>query len=339
MHAEHTEETFRIPVIERAFFFHRAVVGEERMRHILGAYIGDVALVKRDRHGARDQRRDFADRLFYHLRGHIVPVALIKLSGRCKRQLVEQFACAPVQNQLQQKCVAGAEQLHAGRFINAARFDADKAVFDQMQSDADTVPAADLVRHSHRGERIGLFAIDAHRPAFFETHGEFFGLAGSILRPHAHFWRHEMRWRCKGFELARLMREAEQIGVGRIRLLARGLDRQPVLLAVFDHLQAAAEAAEKGFVAPRRVNAKSRFHHIGDKLKAHLIVAAPGGAVAENLDAVLFNRRQKPGDRHLAAERRRVPVAAFITGLRLNAFDTRRSHFVMQGHGDEIDGP
>jgi len=235
------------------------------------------------------------DRFLEHTRGDIVPVTLINLPRGGKRQLIEQLARAPVQNKLQKKRITGAEQLHARRLVNATRFDADETVFDQMQADADAVPAADAVRGRQRRQRIGAFTIQAHRLSFFKTYGDFFGLVGRLFRPHAHFGHDEMRRRRKQFELAGFVRETQQIGVGRVGLLARRFDRQAVLFAILDHLQASAETIEKSLVAPRRVNAEGRLQHIGDELKPDLIVAASGRAVRKNRDAAFFNFRQQSG--------------------------------------------
>src|SRR5581483_6640057 len=101
---------------------------------------------------------------------------------------------------------------------------------------------------------------------------------------------------------------AEQVRVGRIRLLDRRSVRQPALGEPLAHLLAAAELAHERVVEPRLVDAQVLVREQAVAVEALDVVALVRRAVAPDLDAELMHRvhEQRAGDR--APERRRVEV-------------------------------
>ncbi len=78
------------------------------------------------------------------------------------------------------------------------------------------------------------------------------------------------------------MREAGEIGVGGIALLAadHGFDAETG--KVGRHLGAAGEFRQEGRVTPGGVDLHFRGQHVGVAFEAHLVVAASRGAMGED---------------------------------------------------------
>ena len=93
-------------------------------------------------------------------------------------------------------------------------------------------------------------------------------------------------------------------------------------LAVLDHLLAAGKALDEFGVAPGRVDFQARVQHVGSEMEAHLVVAAAGRSVEEDADALALQLAQhsRHGDR--AGDAGGVPVAALVTRLRLDHFQS-----------------
>ncbi len=115
--------------------------------------------------------------------------------------------------------------------------------------------------------------------------------------------------RVEVLEVLRLVRRAEHVRVGRVRLLGRRAVRETALGEPLAHLLAPAELRHERGVEPRLVDAQVLVREQAVAVEALDVVALVRRAVAPDLDAELLHRvhEQRAGDG--AAERRRVEVA------------------------------
>src|SRR5262245_47212987 len=121
---------------------------------------------------------------------------------------------------MQQEPVAGAQQFHSRLSVNAPRLNANEAVLDHMHANTDPMLSADLVGSQERAHNIDRSAIDLHRLTSLEPNCENLALVGRVLGPYTHLRCNELRWRIKRLQFACLMSQAQQVGVGRISLVA-----------------------------------------------------------------------------------------------------------------------
>ena len=134
------------------------------------------------------------------------------------------------------------------------------------------------------------------------------------------------------------MRESEEVGVGGVARFRRGLDREVVLLAVVEHLLSAWKLGDELRVAPGGVYIHVRTEHVGGDLEAHLIVAAPGGAVEEDGDVPRLKLLEQCLHRDGPGDARGVPVPAFVAGLRLQHLQAGIGQSLMSRDDEGVDG-
>ena len=132
------------------------------------------------------------------------------------------------------------------------------------------------------------------------------------------------------------MGQPQQIRVSGIGFIFGGRHRQSFGLAEVDHFAASGEASQKGFVAPGRVNLKIGSQHVGNQLKPHLVVAAPGGSVAENAEAALFHFLYHGLGQDTAGNPSGVPVAPLIASLCLDQLHADFSNAFAHGQQDKF---
>ena len=120
------------------------------MRHGLGCVLGGVeenaTFVQPDRNCASGKARHRFQRRQRRGGRQIEPVTLIYLKAYYAGDVVEQFARAPVEDELQQVLVASPKQFHAWRFVYAARFHAYEAVLHDMRANAHGMFTSNAVR-------------------------------------------------------------------------------------------------------------------------------------------------------------------------------------------------
>src|SRR5581483_7162641 len=126
----------------------------------------------------------------------------------------------------------------------------------------------------------------------------------------AHDRLDDLHARREELEILRLVRRAEQVRVGRVRLLRRLAVRQAVLLEPRAHLRPAAKLADEVPVEPRLVDAQILVLEQPVAVEALDVVPLVRRAVAPDLDAVCVHLAHEQGSRDRPPERRRVEVAA-----------------------------
>ena len=198
-------------------------------------------------------------------------------------------------------------------------------------------PTAFACRMASNG-RDGL-PVDRDRPAVLEPHGHGLGFVRGVLRENAHPGGDEPRRGVEVFELAGLVGQPQEIGVGAVRCPLAHLDRELAALAVVDHLGPAAELAQEGRVAPRGVHPELGGEHVGTQLEPHLVVAATRRPVPQDRDAPLLHLGHHPGDDDVPADPGRVPVRAFVPGLEPEDFDAGFGDHVVERDGDVVRRP
>ncbi len=156
---------------------------------------------------------------------------------------------AAIERQLFDPAMRCKQDRPARRFVHAARFHPDEAVFDEIEP-ADAVAAAVIVQGGEQGCWAHRRAIDRDGIAAFEGDndifgciGRVFGIVGARIDVIGHFVPRIL-------EHLALRRGVEQIGVGRKRRLAALVlgDRNIVRLGEFDQARAAGQIP----FAPRR---------------------------------------------------------------------------------------
>ena len=109
-------------------------------------------------------------------------------------------------------------------------------------------------------------------------------------------------------EILRLVRRAEDVRVGRVRLLGAHLVVEAGLAHVLRHLRAAAELVDERLIEPRLVDPQVRVGEQAVAVEPLDVVALERAAVAPDVDVVFLHR----GDEHRAgdgaADRRGVEV-------------------------------
>ena len=154
--------------------------------------------------------------------------------------------------------------------------------------------------------------------------------------PHARL--HEGGRRLQRFQLSGLVGQPEDVGVRGVGLVEGGPHRQPVALAVLDHLPAAAEGLEEGGVPPRGVDADLGVEHLRRQLEPHLVVAAARGSVGEDGDPAALHLGHHAGHDHVAGDAGGVPVAALVTGAAAQQVEARFGDLLPQVGQDHLRG-
>ena len=167
------------------------------------------------------------------------------------------------------------------------------------------------VRFGHQFDRVGeLDAVQRDRQAFVEAHADFLALDGDVVAPrrHAHDRLHDAHVARQLLEVLRLVRRAEHVGVGRVRLLGRHLVGEARLSHELRHLGAAAEFVDERLVEPRLVDLQARVGEQAVAVEPLDVVALERAAVAPDVDVVFLHRGDEHRAGHGAADRRRVEV-------------------------------
>ena len=125
---------------------------------------------------------------------------------------------------------------------------------------------------------------------------------------HAHDRLHDADAARQVLEVLGLVRGAEHVRIGRVRLLGRHLVGEAGLLHELRHLGAAAEFVDEGLVEPRLVDLERRVGEQPVAVEALDVVALVGAAVAPDVDVVFLHRRDQQRAGHGATDRRGVEV-------------------------------
>ena len=136
------------------------------------------------------------------------------------------------------------------------------------------------------------------------------GLDGDVVAPerHAHDRLDDPDALVEELEILRLVRRAEQIRVGRVRLLRAHLVAEAGARQVLRHLLAPAQLVDELRIEPRLVDAQVGIREQPVAIEALDVVALVRAAVAPDVDVVLAHRDDEHRAGDGAAERRRVEV-------------------------------
>ena len=201
----------------------------------------------------------------------------------------------------------GLHQDRAARgLVDAAGLHADETILDEVNA-ADAVLAAKLVeclQHAAGGKPL---AVHGDSVALHKVDLDILGLVRRVLGGDGEFEHRLVRLRGRieprVLKDARLIGDVQEIAVHRIGLLERGLDGNPVLCAVGDHLGAAREQVAIGLDLPRRDDLELGCErHVGE-LEAALVVALARGTVRDGVglfllrDVHLCLGNERTGDR------------------------------------------
>ena len=204
------------------------------------------------------------------------------------------------------------EQRHARRLVDAAALRVDDAVLD-LVAHAEAVAPADGVRVDERARRatrsvLPLIATGTPRSKLDRRRSSGSTSTSRLPVRDAHDGLDDLHRHVEALEVLRLVRRAEHVRVGRVRLLGRHRVRQADRLEVLAHLLAAAERVDERAVEPRLVDRERRVDEHAVAEEALDVVALVGAAVAEDVHAVFAHRADDRGRGDGAAERRRVEV-------------------------------
>ena len=130
----------------------------------------------------------------------------------------------------------------------------------------------------------------------------------SRQKADAHDRLDDLDARVQPLEILRFVGGAEDVRVGRVRLLSAHLVRQPGLPHVLGHLRASAQLVDERLIEPRLVDPQAGIGEQAVAVEALDVVALERAAVAPDVDVVLLHRddEHRAGDR--AADRRGVEV-------------------------------
>ena len=187
-----------------------------------------------------------------------------------------------------------------GRLVDAAALRLDDPVLD-LVGHAEPVPAADRVRLAgsiSTGSAVVEPPTATGTPLLERDRDRLrLDLDRRIPVRDAHDRLDDLHARREQLEILRLVRRAEQVRVGRVRLLDRGAVRQAALGEPLAHLLAPAELGDERAVEPRLVDAQLRVREQPVAVEALDVVALVGRAVAPDLDAVLVHRAARAASR------------------------------------------
>ena len=165
-------------------------------------------------------------------------------------------------------------------------------------------PTAFIARKQLEGRREAL-AVERDGDAARELDGELLGLDRDVASPvgDAHDRVDDAHAAIEALEVLGLVRRAEHVGVGGVRLLGRHRVRQADRREVLAHLLAAAERVDERAIEPRLVDLERRVDEDAVAEEALDVVALVRAAVGEDVHAVLAHRADDRGRRDRAAER------------------------------------
>ena len=144
--------------------------------------------------------------------------------------------------------VGDVQQRQPGRLVDAAALGLDNPVLD-LVAHAQAVASADAVGFEHQLDRVGILrAVQRDREAFFEANGDLFALDRNVVAPegHAHDRHDDLHAACQQLKVLRLVRRAQNVGVGRVGLLRRHLVSKAGLLHEGRHLGPSAQLVDEG---------------------------------------------------------------------------------------------
>ena len=172
--------------------------------------------------------------------------------------------------------VSGQQQRASGSFIAAARFNADKAILDQVDA-SHRVASADFVQQFDQRYRIKNLSTHRNGHAVFESDFDLLFFIGSLLRRLRHL-PSAREWRVAGvFQLSAFVAQVPEIAIAAVNFLAARSHRNAALFriveAIFTRLQIP--------FAPRRDHFQLGSQRLISHLEAHLVVALSGATMAD----------------------------------------------------------
>ena len=183
--------------------------------------------------------------------------------------------------------VCGAEACQAGRLVTAAGFEADEAVFDNVDA-ADAVAAGDGVGGEEEVDGVGdgllaaFFGVDQFsRQTLFEVEGEVFGCVRGFGRVHREL--PHVLWRCGIwiFEDACLVAAVGEVLIHGPWFALRAGDWDVHLGGIIEQIVTAGEPVVKLRNAPWGNNFDGGLEGIEGEFEADLVVPFAGASVRD----------------------------------------------------------
>ena len=109
-------------------------------------------------------------------------------------------------------------------------------------------------------------------------------------------------------EIFCFVRRAEDVRVGRVRLLDAHLVGEPGTLHVLRHFPAAAKLVDERLIEPRLVDAQAGIRKQAVSIEPLDVVALERAAISPDVHVIFFHRDHQHGAGDRAADRRRVEV-------------------------------
>ena len=206
--------------------------------------------------------------------------------------------------------VGDVQQRHSWCFVDAAALRFDDPVLDLI-AHPEAVAAADGVGFADERDLVAEGAlVQRDRPSLVEAHGHGLRRDGDVAAPErdAHDRLDDGDAFVEKLEILGFVRRAEDVRVGRVRLLDAHLVAEAGAIQVFRHLFAAAELVDELAIEPRLVDPQVGIGEQAVAIEALDVVALEGAAVAPDVDVVFLHRDDEHGAGDGAAERRGVEV-------------------------------
>ena len=270
-----------------------------------------VAAPKLDRHLAGDGARDPAlGGLAQHHRLRVEPAPLIEQAAEPPAVLAVLLDRVFVVNARDEPFVGNEQQRQARRLVDAAALGFDDPVLDLI-AHPEAMSAADAVGFEQHLDRIAKrHAVERDRLALLEANRDVLALDGHVVAPErdAHDRLDDHDAFVEVLEVLGFVRGAQDVRVGRVRLLDAHLVGEARPLHVLRHLLAAAEFVDERLVEPRLVDLQVRIGEQAVPIEPLDVVALERAAVAPDVHVVFLHGddQERAGDG--AAERRRVEV-------------------------------
>ncbi len=203
-----------------------------------------------DRHLAGDDRRDPPlQRVAQHQRLGVEPAALVEQPPELAPVDGVLLEGRLVVDRGQQPFVRDVQERHPWRFVDAAALRLDDAILD-LVGHAETVAAADLVHLADHRDRI------ADGQPVLEADRHDLRLDLGLPEADAHDRLDDLHARREELEILRLVRRAEHVRVGRVRLLGRGAMGEAPGGEPLAHLLPPTKLCDERFVEPGFVDAE-----------------------------------------------------------------------------------
>ena len=142
-------------------------------------------------------------------------------------------------------------------------------------------------------------AVERDRLALLEADGDGLGRHVHVGAPrgHAHDRVDDGHAPVEELEVLRLVRGAQDVRVGGVRLVGAHLVLEAGAVEVGGHLRAAAQLVDELLVQPRLVDLQPRVDEQAVAVEPLDVVALVGAAVAPDVDVVLLHRRRPASSR------------------------------------------